>query len=138
MFRVAFVSATMSYLTLAYIHLASVVPCFLIGAWVLARRKGTTVHKRLGRVYVVLILFTAVVTLPMPAEVGPRLLDHFGYIHLFSVLVLVSVPAAIYSIRRGNVVAHRRNMVGVYVGGILIAGSFAFMPGRLLYGWLFA
>ena len=128
----------MSYLTLSYIHLASVVPCFLIGAWLLARRKGTTVHKRLGRVYVVLILFTAVVTLPMPAEVGPRLLDHFGYIHLFSVLVLVSVPAAIYSIRRGNVVAHRRNMVGVYVGGILIAGSFAFMPGRLLYGWLFA
>lgn len=128
----------MSYLTLAYIHLASVVPCFLIGAWLLARRKGTTVHKRLGRAYVVLILFTAIVTLPMPAEVGPRLLDHFGYIHLFSVLVLVSVPAAIYSIRRGNVVAHRRNMVGVYVGGILIAGSFAFMPGRLLYGWLFA
>ena len=128
----------MSYLTLAYIHLASVVPCFLIGAWLLARRKGTTVHKRLGRAYVVLILFTAIVTLPMPAEVGPRLLDHFGYIHLFSVLVLVSVPAAIYSIRRGNVVAHRRNMVGVYVGGILIAGTFAFMPGRLLYGWLFA
>lgn len=128
----------MSYLTLAYIHLASVVPCFLIGAWLLARRKGTTVHKRLGRAYVVLILFTALVTLPMPAEVGPRLLDHFGYIHLFSVLVLVSVPAAIYSIRRGNVVAHRRHMVGVYVGGILIAGSFAFMPGRLLYGWLFA
>lgn len=128
----------MSYLTLAYIHLASVVPCFLIGAWLLARRKGTTVHRRLGRVYVVLILFTAIVTLPMPAEVGPRLLDHFGYIHLFSVLVLVSVPAAIYSIRRGNVVAHRRNMVGVYVGGILIAGTFAFMPGRLLYGWLFA
>ena len=128
----------MSYLTLAYMHLASVVTCFLMGAWLLARRKGTTVHKRLGRVYVVLILFTALVTLPMPAEVGPRLLDHFGYIHLFSVLVLVSVPAAIYSIRRGNVAAHRFHMVGVYVGGILIAGSFAFMPGRLLHGWLFA
>lgn len=126
------------YLTLAYIHLATVVPCFLIGAWLLLRRKGTTAHKRLGRAYVVLILFTAMVTLPMPAEVGPRLLDHFGYIHLFSVLVLVSVPAAIYSIRRGNVAAHRSNMVGVYVGGILIAGSFAFSPGRLLHGWLFA
>lgn len=130
--------ATTLYLTLAYIHLATVVPCFLIGAWLLMRRKGTTVHKRLGRAYVVLILFTALVTLPMPAEVGPRLLDHFGFIHLFSVLVLVSVPAAIYSIRRGNVAAHRGHMVGVYVGGILIAGSFAFSPGRLLHGWLFA
>ena len=45
---------------------------------------------------------------------------------------------AIYSIRRGNVAAHRGHMVGVYVGGILIAGSFAFSPGRLLHGWLFA
>lgn len=128
----------MSYLTLAYFHLATVVPCFLIGAWLLLRRKGTTLHKRLGRAYAVLILLTAVATLPMTAEVGPRVLDHFGFIHLFSVLVLVSVPAAIYSIRRGNVVAHRRHMVGVYVGGILIAGTFALMPGRLLYSWLFA
>ena len=95
-------------------------------------------HKRLGRAYVALILFTAMVSLPMPAEVGPRLLDHFGFIHLFSVLVLVSVPAAVYSIRRGNVAAHRSHMVGVYVGGILIAGGFAFSPGRLLHGWLFA
>ncbi len=104
---------TTLYLTLAYIHLATVVPCFLIGAWLLLRLKGTAVHKRLGRAYVALILFTAMVTLPMPAEVGPRLLDHFGFIHLFSVLVLVSVPAAIYSIRRGNVAAHRSHMVGV-------------------------
>ena len=128
----------MSYLDLAYIHLVTVLPCFLIGAWLLLRRKGTTVHKRLGRVYAVLILFTAIVTLPMPAAVGPRLLDHFGFIHLFSVLVLVSVPAALCSIRHGNVSGHRRHMVGVYIGGILIAGTFALMPGRLLYTWLFA
>ena len=128
----------MSYMTLAYVHLATVVPCFLVGAWLLLRRKGTTVHKRFGRVYAVLILCTALVTLAMPALVGPRLLNHFGFIHLFSVLVLVCVPAALYSIRHGNVAAHRGHMVGVYVGGILIAGSFALMPGRLLHGWLFA
>lgn len=128
----------MPYLSLAYVHLATVLPCFLIGAWLLLRRKGTTVHKRLGRAYAVLILFTALVTLPMPAAVGPRLLDHFGFIHLFSLLVLFSVPAALYSIRRGNVAAHRSHMVGVYAGGILIAGTFALMPGRLLHGWLFA
>ena len=127
----------MSYLLLAYVHLATVVPCFLIGAWLLARRKGTPLHMRLGRVYAGLILVTAVVALVMPAEVGPRILDHFGFIHLFSVLVLVSVPLAVYSIRRGNVAGHRNHMVGVYIGGILIAGTFAFMPGRLLHGWLF-
>ena len=127
----------MSYLLLAYVHLATVVPCFLIGAWLLARRKGTPLHRLLGRVYAGLILFTAAVALVMPAEVGPRILGHFGFIHLFSVLVLVCVPLAVYNIRRGNVAGHRFNMVGVYIGGILIAGTFAFMPGRLLYGWLF-
>jgi len=34
-------------------------------------------------------------------------------------------------------IAHRANMLGVYVGGVLIAGAFALMPGRLLHGWLF-
>jgi uncharacterized membrane protein len=28
-------------------------------------------------------------------------------------------------------------MIGLYIGGILIAGSFAFMPGRLMNQWLF-
>ena len=29
------------------------------------------------------------------------------------------------------------SMISTYVGGILIAGSFALMPGRLLNDWLF-
>ena len=127
----------MTYLDLAYAHLVTVVPCFVIGAWLLARRKGTTIHKRLGWVYAVLIFVTAVVTVFMPAEVGPRVLDHFGFIHLFSLLVLTCIPLAIRGVRRGDIAAHRNNMIGVYVGGILIAGSFALMPGRLLHGWLF-
>ena len=127
----------MSYLSLAYLHLATVVPCFVIGAWLLARPKGTAVHKLFGRVYVVLILFTALLTLAMPAEVGPRLLEHFGFIHFFSFLVLTCIPLAIRGIRRGEVANHRANMFGVYIGGILIAGSFALMPGRLLHIWLF-
>lgn len=127
----------MPYLSLAYLHLATVAPCFLIGAWLLARPKGTPIHKLLGRIYAVLILFTALVTLAMPAEVGPRILNHFGFIHGFSILVLTCVPLAIRGIRRGNVRAHRNNMIGVYVGGILIAGSFTLMPGRMLHEWLF-
>jgi uncharacterized membrane protein len=28
-------------------------------------------------------------------------------------------------------------MLGLYLGGILIAGAFAFSPGRMLHAWLF-
>ena len=127
----------MNYLLLAYLHLATVLPAFFLGTFLLVSRKGTDLHKRLGKIFVVLMLLTAALTLFMPAHVGPTLFGHFGFLHLFSVLVLVLIPWAIFAIRQGDVATHRSNMVGVYVGGILIAGSFALMPGRLLHGWLF-
>ena len=126
------------YLALAYLHFATIVPCFLIGAWLLLRRKGTPIHKRLGKVYVVLITFSSVVAAAMPALVGPTLWGHFGFIHLFCVVVFVSIPLAMWSIKRGDVKTHAGTMRGLYLGGILIAGAFAFSPGRLLNAWLFA
>lgn len=128
----------MTYLQLAYIHLASIIPAFLIGTFLLINRKGTPLHRGLGKLYMMLMLFTAIVTLFMSAEVGPQLLNHFGFIHLFSLLVLVEVPLAYFAARNGNIKSHKSNMIGLYFGGILIAGSFTFVPGRLLHSWLFA
>lgn len=125
------------YHALAYVHLATIAPCFLIGAWLLLRAKGTPTHKLLGKAYVVLILLSSVVAAAMPAVVGPRVLNHFGVIHLFCAVVFFSIPMAIWSIRRGNVKAHAGYMQGVYIGGILVAGAFAFAPGRILSGWLY-
>jgi len=127
----------MSYLQLAYVHLATVVPAFLIGTFLLIKRKGSPQHRTLGKVYMVLMLFTALVTLFMTANLGPQLFGHFGFIHFFSVLVLVTVPRAYFAARRGDIKRHRGNMIGLYVGGLLIAGSFTFAPGRLLHSWLF-
>jgi uncharacterized membrane protein len=127
----------MTYTQLAYLHLATVLPAFAIGAFQLLRRKGTPSHKLLGKIYMVLMLLTGLITLAMPAEVGPRFLGHFGFIHLFSFLTLYSVPSAYLAIRRGNIKVHRANMIGLYIGGILIAGSFALAPGRMLHAWLF-
>lgn len=72
----------------------------------------------------------------MPARVGPQWLGHWGLIHLFSVLTLYIAPRAYLAARRGQIRAHRSHMVGLYVGGLLVAGAFAFFPGRLLHGWL--
>ena len=128
----------MTYLQLAYLHLATVVPAFFLGSFLLLNRKGTPIHKLLGKLYMVLMILTASITLFMPAEVGPTLLAHFGFIHFFSFMVLYSVPAAYLAARNGRIKTHRGNMIGVYVGGILIAGAFAFSPGRLLHSWLIA
>jgi uncharacterized membrane protein len=117
--------------------LGTVLPAFLVGTYLMANQKGTPLHKALGRIYLTLMIATGVTTLLMPAEVGPRFLGHLGFIHLFSVLTLYSAPAAYIYVRRGNIKAHRGNMIALYIGGLLIAGAFALMPGRLLHAWLF-
>lgn len=115
-----------------------VAPAFLIGTYLMLNRKGTPRHKALGRVYLCLMLATGLMTLLVPAEVGPRFFGHFGYIHLLSVLTIVTVPSAYIAARQRRIGAHRSAMVALYVGGLLIAGGFAFTPGRMLHGWLFA
>jgi uncharacterized membrane protein len=125
------------YLHLAYLHLATVLPAFLIGSFMLLRKKGTPVHKVLGRIYLALMLTTATIALFMPARVGPTILGHFGFIHLLCALTIYAVPVAHFAIRRGDVKTHRGAMIKLYVGAILIAGAFAMAPGRLLNSWLF-
>jgi len=127
----------MTYHELTWLHLATVLPAVIIGTYLLLAAKGTTVHRGLGRIYMPLMLTTGIVTLFMPARVGPSVVGHFGLIHVFSLFTLYSVPTAYRAIRTGNVGRHRRAMIGLYVGGILVAGSFAFMPGRMLHELLF-
>lgn len=127
----------MTYSDLMYIHLATVLPAFVIGTILLIIKKGTTFHKISGRIYMILMLFTAFVTLFMPAHVGSKIFNHFGWIHLFSFLTLYTVPTAYTAIKKGNIKAHKRKMILLYIGAILIAGGFTLMPGRYLHGVLF-
>jgi uncharacterized membrane protein len=104
-----------------------------MGSALFLMKKGTTLHKAMGKVYLVLMVLTGITTLFMQAQVGPRLFDHFGWIHSFSVLTLYSAPRAYFAIRKGQVKAHQYSMIGLYVGGIVIAGTLTFLPGRFLH-----
>lgn len=118
-------------------HLLVILPAFLLGTWLMIRRKGTPNHRAMGKVYLLLMLFTGVITLFIPAQVGPQWLGHFGYLHLLSLLTLYTVPTAWLAARRHQWRRHAAAMIGLYVGGLLVAGGFALMPGRLLHVWLF-
>lgn len=128
----------MSYEQIMYIHLATVVPCFFIGTILLLIKKGTNFHIIAGRVYMVLMLFTGIITLFMEAKVGPLFLNHFGYLHLLSLLTIWTVPKAYFAIKKGNIKSHKRAMLSLYFGGLIIAGGFTFFPGRYLYNLFFA
>ncbi len=127
----------MAYENLMFVHLGTVIPCALLGAFLLASPKGGKLHRGFGKIYMSLMMVTALITLFMSNTVGPSFLGHFGYIHFFSFLTLGSVPAAYVAIRKGNVRRHQRIMWSLYIGAIGIAGGFTFVPGRYLHGLLF-
>lgn len=123
---------------LTLIHLSMILPCIVLGAYLLLATKGNTIHKYLGRIYMALMLSTAILTLFIPAQVGPRAWNHFGMLHLLSFMTIYAVPVAIYAARKGNLKRHRRAMWILYVGGILIAGAFAVLgEGRFLNAVVF-
>jgi uncharacterized membrane protein len=125
------------YGALMYFHLATVVPCIFLGAYLLMRMKGTPFHRLLGKIYMSLLTITALITLFMPALVGPQFLGHFGYIHLFSFLTLYSVPTALIAIRKKQIRRHKIKMISLYFGAIILAGGFTLFPGRYLHTLFF-
>jgi uncharacterized membrane protein len=54
-------------------------------------------------------------------------------IHIFVPITLFGVASALYGAWTHNIRAHRSAMIGTYVGGLLIAGTLAFMPGRIMH-----
>jgi uncharacterized membrane protein len=121
-------------LTLASaVHLAAIVPAVVIGVMQLAAPKGTRPHKLLGWIWV---LAMAVAALSSFWIMEIRKGAGWSVIHLLSVWVLIALSLAIWSIRRGNVRAHKRYMVGTLLG-LAGAGIGAVMPGRFLSQLLF-
>jgi uncharacterized membrane protein len=52
-------------------------------------------------------------------------------------MMLFGVIGALPGAWPHNIRLHRSAMLGVYVGGILIAGTFAFLPGRIMHATVF-
>ncbi len=123
----------MGYRSLMYWHLATVLAAFAVGTAQLLLSKGTQVHRTTGRVYLVLMMATALITLLMPAHIGPTLWGHFGYLHVLCLMTLWAVPQGWMAARRGNIAKHKRIMISLYVLALVAAGAFTLMPGRYLH-----
>lgn len=115
----------------ALVHLAFMAPAPLLGGYLLLARKGTLWHRRLGKLYMAVMFLGALVSLFMPAKVGPQIIGHFGWIHGLSIWTLVSIVGALMAVKGGNIATHKRFMIGLYMG-MMIAFAFTFTEGRLL------
>ena len=111
------------------IHLWTVLAAFALATIQMAAPKGTTTHRILGWSLATLFLATAIDSLFIRNPAGGL----FNPFQLFSVWVLIGIPLAVLSVKRGNVAFHARMMTGFYVGSLIIAGALTFMPGRLMW-----
>jgi uncharacterized membrane protein len=118
------------------LHLATVVPALLLGPVVLLRRKGDATHRMLGRVWAVLMLVTAISSAFIRTPGAGIAGTGFSFIHIFTVWTLINLPLAVLAARRGQIARHRGMMTGLYIG-LLIAGAFTMIPGRLLNSLVF-
>lgn len=117
-------------------HLIPAVSATVSGAVMVARPKGTAVHQRLGTLWAVLMLLTALTSFAMTG--GPLAIwQGYSVIHLLSVLTLFAVPLGIIAARRQWKTLHRFTMTSLYVA-LCITGVLALlMKGRFLNGVLF-
>ena len=120
------------------LHLLTIATAAMLGTFQMFRGKSTPSHRLLGRIYMALMLTTAVISLFTPAAVGPLFIAHFGAIHLLSFVVFYCVPSAYFAAPAHNIRAHKAAMIGAYFGGILVAGAFTLAPGRFLNKLLFS
>ena len=117
------------------IHAASAIAAVVLGAFILWRRKGTALHKALGRVWVLLMFITATSALFIN-EI--RLLGPFSPIHLFSLFTFITLFNGLKAIILDrDIVRHRAEMQGLYAGALMLAGAFTFLPGRRMHMVLF-
>lgn len=110
-------------------HVYAAVSAFLLGVLMLTRQKGDKLHKTIGWAWVAVMFVTAASSL-LITEIRH---GAYSFIHLISGWTLIALPMGIYAIRRGNVRTHRRAMVGIFIGGMLVAGALTFLPGRIMW-----
>lgn len=115
------------------IHLVATILALALGIAMLVRPKGTGAHKRLGWLWVGLMAVAAGSSFWITGLRG----DGFSPIHILSVVTLLSLPYAIVMIRRRQIAAHRWTMISLFFGGLVVAGIFTMLPGRLLGGAVF-
>ncbi|WP_370651885.1 DUF2306 domain-containing protein [Brevundimonas sp.] len=123
--------------TAIQIHVAAALTALAVGIVLLAGIKGTRLHRALGWTWVLAMGTTAVSSFFIH-EINPGGPAGLSLIHLLSGWTMVGLPMAVYAARRHRVQTHRRAMTGMFVGGLIVAGLFTFLPGRLMWAVFFS
>jgi uncharacterized membrane protein len=116
------------------LHAFAAMSAFVLGLVQFAAPKGTLPHRTIGFIWVALMLVVAASSfwINQLRVVGP-----WSPIHLLSIFTLVMVPLAVWKAHSHQVAAHRRIMISLFAGALLIAGLLTLLPGRVIHKVVF-
>jgi uncharacterized membrane protein len=105
-----------------------------LGAGLLMGRKGQRAHRVGGWIWVLCMATVAGLSFAIRRPEG------FSWIHGLSAFTLATLVTGVVAARAHKVTVHRKNMIALYIGALVITGLFTLLPGRLignaLSGWL--
>ncbi len=114
------------------IHVSTVIPAIPLGGFLLLAPKGTPMHKQLGKLWVALMVTTALSAIFIQSG------GSFSFIHIFVPMTLWSSYKLIATARRGDMKGHKKEILSLYLGALMIPGIVSMaLPGRLMNVWLF-
>jgi uncharacterized membrane protein len=116
------------------VHAFAAMAAFMLGIVQFAAPKGTLPHRTLGWIWVGLMLSVALSSFWIHQI---RLVGPWSPIHLLSIFTLITVPLAVWKAHRHQVADHRRIMILIFSGALVIAGLFTLLPGRIMHTVVF-
>ena len=116
------------------LHAFAAMSAFALGIVQFAAPKGTLPHRTLGWIWVGVMMLVAVSSFWIHQI---RLIGPWSPIHLLSIFTLVTLPLGVWMAHRHRVADHRRIMILIFSGALVIAGAFTLVPGRIMHAVLF-
>lgn len=122
-------------------HAFGAMAALLLGIVQYAAPKGTLPHRTIGSLWMLIMLMVAVtaIFIRRPTEPGDPIWAGFTPIHLFVPLTLFGLASATQLLLRGGPALkhHAKPLTGVFIGGLIVAGALAFLPGRIMHRVMF-
>ena len=116
-------------------HALSATAAIGLGAAQLTMRKGGSMHRLMGRLWLGLMALVATSSFFIH-EIN--LWGRYSPIHLLSLWTLISIGLTVYYARFGNITRHRQFATTFYWLALILTGFFTLLPGRIMYEVLLA
>jgi uncharacterized membrane protein len=116
------------------VHAFAALTAFALGLVQFAAPKGTLPHRTIGWLWVALMLIVSISAFFIHEL---RMWGPWSPIHLLAIFTLIMLPLAVLRAKRHQVAQHKRAMISLFAGALLIAGLFTLLPGRIMHAVMF-